>query len=218
MGKRATIPKGLAGQFEHRAALERAARTAPRAPAAPPAPTAAAVTVRRARVEDYEGIARVLRRTIPATYGGLMPRQRIAAIIQRFTPSAHEQTVRWLGGGCFVAEAGGEIVGYALACVSPTTGEPEFSHQYVLPDYQGRGVGAALTAARREYLRSRGYRHAYATILSTNTRARRFHERRGAVVVAERPGGGIVELVYHIPLEDDGLDGREGPDDAAGAA
>jgi GNAT superfamily N-acetyltransferase len=83
----------------------------------------------------------------------------------------------------WVAEAGGRVVGVASL-------EGDFLEQlYILPGYQGMGIGSALFDKARE-LRPNGFRF-YA--FQRNARARGFYERRGCVAVEFSDGSGNEE-------------------------
>lgn len=86
----------------------------------------------------------------------------------------------------FVAEAGGEPVGYALVHMRApeetwATGDRigELESLAVLPDYRSQGVGRALVDAMFERLRELGVTHWGVGVISTNADAIRFYERLG---------------------------------------
>ncbi|WP_152085873.1 GNAT family N-acetyltransferase [Pseudoalteromonas sp. A25] len=57
----------------------------------------------------------------------------------------------------------------------------ELYRGYVLPCYQGKGLGQALLKARLLKLYEQGYQKAYTWIYAKNSRARAFYEKHGAV-------------------------------------
>jgi ribosomal protein S18 acetylase RimI-like enzyme len=70
-----------------------------------------------------------------------------------------------------------EIDGAAAGAVS--VGRGFLSTLYVLPAYQGRGVGSALHDLALERLRARAFRWAKLWTLKGNASGRAFYERRG---------------------------------------
>jgi GNAT superfamily N-acetyltransferase len=83
----------------------------------------------------------------------------------------------------WVAEAGGRAVGVAAL-------EGEMLQQlYILPGYQGMGIGSALFA-KAQALRPNGFTF-YA--FQRNARARAFYERRGCVAIEFGDGSGNEE-------------------------
>jgi len=79
----------------------------------------------------------------------------------------------------YVAEAGGRPVG------SISVGDEYLRTLYVLPAYQGRGVGSALHDFALERLRARGIRRAKLWTLDGNRAGRAFYERRGWMLTSE---------------------------------
>ena len=87
-----------------------------------------------------------------------------------------------------VAESGGAVVGFAAA-----TGA--FLDQlFVLPAWQGRGVGRALLAA----VLARGLRPVTLHTSQGNARARAFYERHGFRATGSRPdeNGEDIDIIY----------------------
>jgi GNAT superfamily N-acetyltransferase len=83
----------------------------------------------------------------------------------------------------WVAEAGGRVVGVVAL-------EGDMVQQlYILPGYQGVGIGSALLALAKS--RRPGGLRLYA--FQRNTRARAFYERRGFVAIAFGDGSGNEE-------------------------
>jgi ribosomal protein S18 acetylase RimI-like enzyme len=77
-----------------------------------------------------------------------------------------------------------EVEGVAAGAVS--VGGEFLSTLYVLPAYQGRGVGSALHDVALERLRARGVRRAKLWTLEGNASGRAFYERRGWELTDER--------------------------------
>ncbi len=108
-----------------------------------------------------------------------------------YLPALHtdEETRAWIAAvvlphqEVWVAEADGRVVGVAAL-------EDDMLHQlYILPAYQGIGIGSALLAKAKQ-LRPAGFRF-YA--FGRNSRARAFYEARGCVAVAFGDGSGNEE-------------------------
>ena len=91
------------------------------------------------------------------------------------------------------AEVNGRLAGYAYA-------SPPFPRQayqwlaesaiYVAPEFQGRGVGAALAEALETVLDRQGYHQLYAVITATNASCLAFHRARGYKDLAVFPEAG----------------------------
>jgi GNAT superfamily N-acetyltransferase len=79
----------------------------------------------------------------------------------------------------YVAELDGEAVG------AVSVGNGFLSTLYVLPAYQGKGVGSALHDLAVGRLRALGFAQAKLWTLEGNDSGRRFYERRGWVLTEE---------------------------------
>jgi len=77
---------------------------------------------------------------------------------------------------CFVAKAGDAIVGFCLCWTSSFVKD-----LVVAPEWQGRGLGAALLATAMTALRERGASLVQLKVVTVNAGARRLYERLGFV-------------------------------------
>ncbi len=93
-----------------------------------------------------------------------------------------------------VAEDDGRVIGYALA-IWPSTADPTFGAEliqiYVMPDYQGQGVGRRLIGAAAEQLRARQIDSVMLEVFTANQPARDFYERLGGERLWEAPYHGF---------------------------
>ena len=107
-------------------------------------------------------------------------------------------------GSVLVATTGaGRLVGFCH--VGPNRAEPrrfggEVHAIYLLEEMRRRGLGRELFARGADSLRSAGLESFLVWVLALNAGARRFYERLGGAMVAERPieigGGSYVEVAY----------------------
>ena len=154
------------------------------------------IAIRAAIGDDASAIAAVHVASWRETYAGLMPQTMLTSL------AVSDRTVRWKhildqaegpeGPSVFVAEHGGDLVGFAS---SGSQRDPNLLAQgftgeitaiYVLQDMQGRGAGRRLMAAIVEDLQSVGYDAASLWVLRENRRARRFYERPGGTIIGEK--------------------------------
>jgi len=156
-----------------------------------------AIEIRPGRTADVFAIGRVLVETWRATFRGLLD----DAFLKGMSPA--EQAVRHMGRrnaagvGHFVAieRKTGNLVGfinYGPARYATPTPVGEIYALYVLPVYQGRGIGAELVRSVARYMVEGGAVTLSAWVLSTNPN-RVFYERLGASVVEI----GIITLGGH---------------------
>ena len=142
------------------------------------------MTLRRATAEDAQAIA-IVHRTAMRVSLSFLPELHTAAddlwfFSERFLP-ANET---------WVAEADGKVVGYLGFDAA------WINHLYVLPEFQGRGLGPALLAKALADGRPRRL-----WTFQQNARARRFYEDRGFVAVDFTDGQGNEEKTPDVCYE-----------------
>jgi GNAT superfamily N-acetyltransferase len=147
--------------------------------------------IRRAKEQDSAGIARVQVGSYRMAYADILPWPYLA----HFTYEEQEQDWRdllsaGLDGVLYVATTDGdEIAGYALGQPNPGEIPPyecELIAMHVRGEHQGRGVGSRLFAAVSRELDEQGCRSLFLWTLALNP-ARSFYERRGGLLVGEKP-------------------------------
>jgi GNAT superfamily N-acetyltransferase len=104
------------------------------------------------------------------------------------------------------AEAQGRIVG----CIAYTGSRARDARSgrlmrlYVLPDFEGEGIGGSLHDVAVAEMRTVGFEQARLWVLEKNSRARAMYERRGWIPTGDRksdwPGTGIYEVGYKLAL------------------
>jgi ribosomal protein S18 acetylase RimI-like enzyme len=142
-------------------------------------------TVREATARDAAAVARVHLAAWRAAYRGLVPDGYLDSL------RLGERTARWreqlthrpLGQVTHVAEAGGEIVGFAAggACRDEDSRSEvgELYAIYVEPRSWRQGFGDLLQTACLESMRERGFAEARLWVLEGNVAARAFYEGSG---------------------------------------
>lgn len=163
------------------------------------------VTIRRAAVADAAAIAEVHVETWRDTYAGLVPSRVLVGMRRRHKAAMWSQALdrRRTRQVVMVAEDdAGAVVGFG-SC-GPAKGvdldfDGEVYTLYVLPDYQGRGIGARLLAGLFEALLVGGSRSALIWVLAGNP-ARFFYQTAGGAWIAVREerlwGATLREMAY----------------------
>jgi ribosomal protein S18 acetylase RimI-like enzyme len=143
------------------------------------------VIIRKAHPDDAEAIARVRIDTWRSTYTGILPQDYLDTL-------SYERTVfTWRGiltadgrqGETFVAEhTDGQVVGFAIG--GAERGDlPQYRGElyaiYILPGFQGLGLGKRLMGAAARELLGQGLESMVVWSLERNAPARRFYERMG---------------------------------------
>ena len=120
--------------------------------------------------EELRGKAYVHWKTWHAAYPGLVS----ASYLDRFTLEKCEEIARKWPNDILVAKDGGRVVGFVGYGGSrgEAAGMGEITGLYVLPEYWGRGVGAALMEAGLAHLMQ--YPRVCLWVLEGNARAIRF--------------------------------------------
>jgi ribosomal protein S18 acetylase RimI-like enzyme len=155
------------------------------------------IAVRCATVSDAAAVAAVHRESWSQCYRGMIPHHELTCMVRR------RGVVWWrsaiaAGETIIVLEVKNQIVGYATCGRArwKRFGEGEVYELYLLPVYQGLGLGEVLFEGCLGVLDEVGYRGAVVWVLADNERAISFYWARGGRQVAKaqhRLGGSSVE-------------------------
>jgi len=149
--------------------------------------------IREATPQDAPQIALVHIKTWQQAYRHIFPADKLAALGQDHAT----RTERWQANinnpdhlpAFFVAEnPDGEIVGIAAAGKQLKETYPfdaEIFLIYILPNYQGKGIGRGLLSATVRKLQQLGFSSLILWVLAKNTPGRRFYGKIGGRLVGE---------------------------------
>ena len=144
------------------------------------------IDLRRAKSGDAEAITAVHDAAWRRAYEGIIPAKELARIITRRGPRWWERAIR-RGTAILIVEIGGTLCGYATFGPNRARNlveKGEIYEIYLLPEYQGIGLGTELfLAARRELLRF-GFDSTVVWALAENTQACSFYGNAGGITVA----------------------------------
>ena len=142
------------------------------------------IALRSAGVADAATIDRLFDTSFCDTFAHLYSEEDLSTFLLGFEIDDWKQE---LGDPAFafrLAEADGEAAGYAK--LGPLTLPVETAHPaiqldqlYVLKEYHGEGIAAALMDWAIAEARRRGAEQMYLTVFTENHRARRFYDRYG---------------------------------------
>jgi ribosomal protein S18 acetylase RimI-like enzyme len=167
-------------------------------------------TIRPAALADAANLASMHVASWLETYPGLLPDSMLTSL------SVDKRLAMWqqvIGDAptpgspkVYIAEIDGKVVGFGSCCNQRTrtlresSYDGEISAIYVLKAFQRRALGRSLLGAMAADLSGRGFSAVSLWVLRDNAPARRFYERYGAKVVAEReeprPDGVLLEVAY----------------------
>lgn len=144
------------------------------------------VETRRAQRADADTIAKVHDKAWWNAYSGMVPHQALARMVQRRGPAWWASAIarRTV---ILVLEMQGKIVGYATIGrnrVKTLPFDGEIYEIYLLPEYQGVGLGAHLFLAALGELKRRGLKGSVVWVLADNEPAVRFYKNAGGREIA----------------------------------
>lgn len=114
--------------------------------------------IRKAEPRDAREIADVHQAAWTGAYAGIIPHRALRAMINRRGSPWWASAIR-RAASVLVVEMGGSIVGYATLGrnrARQLSYEGEIYELYLLPEYQGIGLGTRLFTAAREQLKDHG--------------------------------------------------------------
>lgn len=160
-------------------------------------------SIRRARDGDVGGLSQVFDAAWREAYRGIIPGVALERMIAQRDRAWWRGALR-RGRPLAVVETGDAVVGYATygRARSRSLGtEGEIDELYLLPEYQGLGLGRRLFRAVRNDLADHGLSRVGAWALEDNTRAGAFYEGLGGRVgprVLDRMAGVALPKVGYV--------------------
>ena len=144
------------------------------------------IGVRRAESGDAEAITKVHDASWRYAYDGMIPPRELARIIARRGPRWWDRAIR-KGTAILVIEVGGAICGYATFGPNRARNlvqKGEIYEIYLLPEYQGVGLGTRLFLSARRELARFGFDSVVVWALADNDGACQFYRNAGGRKVA----------------------------------
>lgn len=154
-------------------------------------------SIRRAREADLGGLSKVFDASWREAYRGIIPGVALERLISTRDRAWWRGVLR-RGRPIAVVETGELVVGYAAygRTRSRSLGtEAEIDELYLLPEYQGVGLGRRLFRAVRNDLADHGLARLGVWSLEDNARASAFYEGLGGVA-----GPRVLDRVAGLPL------------------
>ena len=145
------------------------------------------IDVRRARIDDAAGIAAVHDAAWRYAYRGILLGIDLERMVERRGPLWWEKAIR-RHVVVLVLEVDGRVVGYATLGPTRMRTLPykgEIYEIYVLPEYQGLGLGSRLFQSARRMLGDLHFAGLAVRALRDNDNAVGFYRRLGGRVVVE---------------------------------
>src|SRR5690606_27543578 len=120
--------------------------------------TTLAIDIRRADLRDAEAIADVHHAAWLGAYSGIIPHKALTRMVNRRGRDWWKNAIR-RAANIIVVEIGGTVVGYATIGrnrARQLSQQGEIYELYLMPEYQGIGLGSRLFAAARKLLDGNG--------------------------------------------------------------
>jgi len=146
------------------------------------------MTIRPWTTQDIPAIQNVLLTTWRSTYGSFIPLEDIDwYFTANYDANAFEKLLAASDVDGFVAEESGQIVGFARTLFDEGKGRFYVSSMYVLPEFQGRGIGHGLLKAAEKCALKRGADRIWLGVMSQNRPALEWYRRIGFTFVEDEP-------------------------------
>ena len=136
---------------------------------------------------DAKGIANVHEQSWRHAYGGIIPYKSLDAMVRRRDEAWWARAIQH-STRIVILEDDGQIIGYATLGpnrVGALPQEGEIYEIYLLPEYQGVGLGKKLFLAARGELLKNGLTGCVVWVLEDNAPANQFYANAGGKDVAE---------------------------------
>jgi GNAT superfamily N-acetyltransferase len=145
------------------------------------------IEVRRADTQDACAISHVHQQSWEQAYSGIIPHKPLSQMLSRRGEDWWRKTARG-NATILLVEVEAQVVGYATLGLSRTRALPydgEVFELYLLPQYQGTGLGSVLFGEARRLLTSLGCSGIIAWCLEDSDIATGFFRSQGGRDVAE---------------------------------
>lgn len=149
-------------------------------------------SIRRATIDDAEGLAALGAESFVETYGDLYPKADLQAYLaEAYTPEALRRALADPEVAAWVAEEGGRMVGFSQARPADLPHEDlrpehgEIQRLYLRASHQKGGLGSRLIEPALNWLASRGRTPIWLNVYTGAEAAQRFYERQGFRKVGE---------------------------------
>jgi len=140
--------------------------------------------VREATPEDAEAVHGVAEAAWHDAHGPIVGTEAVDAFLaEHYEPEVLRERYRDADSVTFVAERGGEVVGYASGV--PSDDGYTLGSLYVHPDRQGAGIGSRLLARVEDAARDANYDAVDLVVMAENDDSIGFYESKGYELVGD---------------------------------
>ena len=158
-----------------------------------------AILIRPWRRNDFPAVRRILWESWLTAYKPFIPEEDLRAY---FTATYHLDALSRLHDNPrvhgFIAETEGGAVGFSRTQFHPNEQRVYLASLYLLPSFQGRGIGGELLRAAEDDARAYGLGELWVGVMVKNEAARRWYDRRGFRFAREEPFRMGQTTVVHV--------------------
>ena len=169
--------------------------------------TGGPLSLRVANANDTPLIASMHARSWVSAYRGLLPDNYLDHGLSDERLAHWEARMKEIeagAGSVFIAEHGGEPVGFVCVVEPDASGSVLVDNLHALPGHRGLGTGTVMLAEAAKWARTRGARQLHLSVLEQNAAAIAFYESRGwkfdAREADHMAGIDLFSLRYVFPL------------------
>jgi ribosomal protein S18 acetylase RimI-like enzyme len=169
------------------------------------------IVVRAWTAADVSHVRRIALETWKATYAAFIPEADMEAYLDdAYAAPALVRRVEDHATIGFIAECSGEAVGYMIVSVKTDEKRCYLSSLYVLPEFQGKGIGMRMVGEAERKARAEGFDRVWLGVMEKNAAALQWYRKLGFHFVEKVPftmGGTTVQHFIGYKYLPDGAGG-----------
>ncbi len=162
-------------------------------------PVMSDILIRDWTAADIPAVRHITWETWVATYAAFVPTGDLRAYFDvHYSPDALGALIADPSNGGFLASVGGVPAGFVRTHWEEKEGRFYVSSLYVLPQFQGKGIGGSLMAASERKALERGARALWRGVMEQNVRTLEWYRRTGFTFVEQAPFTMGNSIVNHL--------------------
>lgn len=144
------------------------------------------IIIRPSEAADYPEVYHILKQTWLDTYKDYIPEFDLLGYLHtEYTREKYESIVTNPSSLCFLAAVGNSSAGWMRLRFSDDC--LNLISLYILPEFQGMGLGAKLLQKAHDIAREKGYLFISLGVMSKNYRSKEWYEKQGFRFTTEEP-------------------------------
>ena len=149
--------------------------------------------------DDYGTVRSIARETWKTAYGAFIPEADLRAYLDtHYADRVLQEKINNPSFRGYIASWDGVDAAYMIVAIGPQENRFYVSSVYVLPSFQGRGIGGVLLAEARRCAREKGLDRIWLGVMVDNSAARAWYERNGFLFTERAPFAMGATTVEHL--------------------